>query len=182
MNPLMEYASFGRRTGALFLDWFILFIPFAVANHIVPILGGVIVFVLYAPILESSALEATLGKYWMGIQVKDAVGRRVSFKTALLRNIAKIFSTSFLFLGFIPALFTRQKQSLHDLMVGTIVVFGRSESTVASAWENSVRNLFRSPLTAESAISKLEKLQDLRERGALTEEEFQAQKSKLQFE
>lgn len=168
---------------ALLLDAVILFVPCATAGHIIPVVGSLVVWFFYAPILESSEIRATLGKHLVDIQVTDTMGRRISLRTATVRNILKFISSLLLFIGFVFALFTQKKQTLHDLLADTVVVYGRSEKSIADAWMASVRELFHSGSWSTSgssgAISQLERLQALRDKGALTEEEFQEQKRKI---
>jgi uncharacterized RDD family membrane protein YckC len=181
--PQGQYASFGRRFLALLLDFMILFIPASIMGQIVPVVGSLVVWFFYTPMFESSELRATLGKHLMGIQVTDAMGRRVSFRTSLIRNVLKIISSALCFFGYLIALFTSKRQTLHDLLAETLVVYGRSERPIADAWLESVRDLFQAtPLATgslNSSLSQLERLQELRNSGALTEEEFQAQKAKI---
>ncbi|MEK7356959.1 MAG: RDD family protein [Bdellovibrionota bacterium] len=183
------YSSLGRRVVALFLDGLIFAIPCAIANSLIPVIGGIIAWFFYAPILESSEIRATLGKHLMGIQVADLSGRRISLKAAVIRNLLKIVSSALLFLGFVVALFTRRKQTLHDLLADTVVVYGRSETSVPEAWVASSKEVFSMGQavisekfpgsSGDSVVTQLEKLQALREKGAITEEEFLTAKAKI---
>lgn len=188
----LEYASLGRRFLAALLDGLILCIPCAIANSLVPFVGGIVIWFFYAPILESSEIKATLGKHLMGIQVVDLSGRRISLRAATLRNLLKVVSVIIVFIGFFFALFTKKKQTLHDMLAETVVIYGRSERSVPDTWIEALKDLFNfnsdlSPNTQksftaetnESVISQLERLQSLRDRGTLTEEEFLKQKEKL---
>jgi uncharacterized RDD family membrane protein YckC len=87
-----------RRLGALLIDGFILGVMSFFAEHMVPWLGSLIIWFLYAPILESSEIRATLGKHLMGIQVVDLNGYRISFRSAVIRNLMKIVSGAILFI------------------------------------------------------------------------------------
>lgn len=192
------YASIGRRLLAFFLDGLIITVPAIIANSLIPILGGVVVWFFYGPVMESSEVRATLGKHLAGIQVSDEMGRKISLKAAVIRNVLKAISSVLLFVGFFFALFTRRKQALHDMLADTFVVYGRSESPVADAWLKNVKDIFGASgarssgdesfsageatilkQEQESALTKLERLQSLREKGALSEEEFQAAKKKI---
>jgi uncharacterized RDD family membrane protein YckC len=82
-------------------------------------LGG---FVAYYAGMESSSLQATLGKMALGIKVTDLHGRRISFLRAFGRLAGKMVSYMILYIGFIMAAFTERKQALHDMMAGTLVV------------------------------------------------------------
>lgn len=172
----MDYASLGRRTVAFLLDVLILLVPMAIATHLIPFVGLVIVLFFYAPILEASELRATLGKHLMGIQVSDAMGRRITLRATVVRNLVKYVSVPLLCFSCFFALFTKKRQALHDLLVDSYVIYGRSLHPIGDAWSTGVKELFH---TQSSTISSLERLQTLRERGAITEEEFQAEKRKL---
>jgi hypothetical protein len=163
----------------MFLDFLILLIPCAIGNHILPIIGGLGILLLYAPILECSSIGATLGKYCCSMQVVDLNGNRISFQAALFRNIIKLFSSALLFFGHFFAIFTLKKQALHDLLADTIVISNRTEGSILDAWVESLREIFLKPFRKSSSdelISQLERLQQLREKGTITESEFLAQK------
>lgn len=185
----LPYASVSRRLGAFIIDGLIVGILGAIASNIVPFLGGLIVWFFYAPILESSEVRATLGKYLMGIQVTDLSGRRISIRSSCVRNILKIVSAAIVFFGFFFALFTRRKQTLHDLLADTVVVYGRSEFPIADAWLATSKEIFRagqSPLStpnsnreSDSIVAQLERLQNLRAQGAISIEEYESAKKKI---
>jgi uncharacterized RDD family membrane protein YckC len=183
----LQYASLGRRILALILDSLILCIPLAIGAHVIPVLGAAIVWFFYAPILESSEIRATLGKHLCGIQVTDLSGRRLSFRASLIRNLLKVVSGILLCIGFFFALFSHKKQALHDMLADSIVVYGRNDSSILDSWTTNVKSVFHSdsgnvgpaPLKQDSRLSELERLQILREKGTLTEEEFQDAKRKI---
>ena len=106
---------------------------------------------LYYSLLESSSRQATFGMRIFRVQVADTNGKRISFGRALLRTVVKLlpFELNHLVLflptpiwgdpnpgfrfGFVvvnalmilyiaTAFLTRRKQSVHDLIAGTIVV------------------------------------------------------------
>lgn len=77
---------------------------------------------LYFAGMESSRHQATVGKMALGIKVVDAQGARLSFGHALGRWFAAALSYLTLYIGFLMAAFTQNKQALHDLVAGTLVV------------------------------------------------------------
>lgn len=77
---------------------------------------------LYYALMESSSHQATLGKMALGIKVVDRNGGRLSFPHALGRWFAAALSYLTLYIGFLLAAFTRNKQALHDMVAGTCVV------------------------------------------------------------
>jgi len=72
--------------------------------------------------MESSRHQATVGKMALGIKVVDVHGARLSFTHALGRWFAAALSYLTLYIGFLMAAFTQNKQALHDLVAGTLVV------------------------------------------------------------
>lgn len=90
------------------------------------IFAGILAFFgnwIYEASMESSALQATVGKMIFGLKVIDLQGRRISFARATGRHFAKIASSMILCLGYIIAGFTARKQALHDMLASTLVVF-----------------------------------------------------------
>ena len=80
-----------------------------------------LVWLLYTSVLESSRLQATLGKLAMFIRVADEEGRRVTLPRALGRNALKVASAIPVCVGFLMAGWTAKKQALHDMLAGCTV-------------------------------------------------------------
>lgn len=164
-SPIFDspYAGFWRRVGAWLIDGVFVTIVFLLLTLVWPglldrstivvdtetgpseirnfefsAIGGVVYAVLYALYkvgLESSRVQATLGKRILGIVVGDMSGRRVAPLTAAFRAwpiwlppaVYGMETLSFL-LGLtalgacIAVAFTRQKQGLHDLMARCLVL------------------------------------------------------------
>ncbi|OLC24818.1 MAG: hypothetical protein AUG06_05230 [Actinobacteria bacterium 13_1_20CM_2_65_11] len=79
-------------------------------------------FWAYFALLESSPLGATVGKIALEIYVTDAHGDPISFARASARYWLKTLSTLTLMVGWLMAAFTPQKQALHDVFAGTLVL------------------------------------------------------------
>jgi uncharacterized RDD family membrane protein YckC len=78
---------------------------------------------LYHALMESSEWQATVGKKALGLVVTDMAGRRMSFWRATGRHFAKIVTNMVpLFIGYIMAGFTAQKQALHDMIAGCLTL------------------------------------------------------------
>ncbi|MNP51361.1 RDD family protein [compost metagenome] len=77
---------------------------------------------LYYAIFESSKLQGTPGKKALGIIVVNSRFDRVTFGHASGRYWSKILSFLTLYVGFIMAGFTKNKQALHDMIASTYVV------------------------------------------------------------
>lgn len=85
-------------------------------------LSYVLISACYYAGMESSSMQATLGKLAVGIKVVDADGARLSRGRALARWAASIASWLTLAVGFLMAAFTERKRALHDLLARTQVV------------------------------------------------------------
>jgi uncharacterized RDD family membrane protein YckC len=134
------YAGFWKRCAAWILDMIILMIPILVIGgviwlgfvstgeisqndfDIVAQILGIVAGWLYWSIMESSPLQATLGKLALGIKVTDSIGERLSFGRASGRHFGKFLSSLVLGIGWIMAGFTRHKQTLHDIVANCLVV------------------------------------------------------------
>jgi len=92
------------------------------------IIAGLINQTLYFSLLESSHLQASLGKLVFGIKVVDQQGARLDFLSCLIRNISKFLSSLIFMLGYLMALLTKNKQALHDLIAGSYVVRSITDS------------------------------------------------------
>jgi len=71
---------------------------------------------------EVSNYQATPGKIALAIRVTDLEGRRVGILRASVRHFAKFLTVLTGFVGFFMAIFTRKRQTLHDLIAGCLVV------------------------------------------------------------
>lgn len=91
------------------------------ATMLVSIALNIVLTWLYYALMESSAMQATVGKLAVGVVVTDLNGNRISFARATGRHFAKILSAMILMIGYIMAAFTERKQGLHDLVAGTLV-------------------------------------------------------------
>jgi uncharacterized RDD family membrane protein YckC len=115
--PMFETAEYAAATSGFSAE--------ASADFTLTPLGGIIVglaSLLYFPVFEGSALQATPGKLALSIKVTDLQGGRIGFGRALLRTLCKILSSLILMIGYIMAGFTARKQALHDMIAGCLVV------------------------------------------------------------
>jgi uncharacterized RDD family membrane protein YckC len=137
MTP--QYAGFWKRFAAFLIDVIILgtgiFILRAILLLLFPNRGSGFAFFLvfaapislifgwiYYAVMESTPVQATLGKMILGIKVTGIKCECLSFGRATARYFAKIFSAVFLCLGFLMAAWTQKKQGLHDIIAGTLVI------------------------------------------------------------
>ncbi|MFC4768159.1 RDD family protein [Effusibacillus consociatus] len=127
-----RYAGFWIRFGANFLDFLVL-TGFTILVYVLldvdfmnPPLGVELTLnlinVLYFVGL-TALYGQTLGKMAVGIRVIKQDGRKVSWGTALLREIiGKLVSAIILMIGYIMAAFDSKKRALHDRIADTYVV------------------------------------------------------------
>ena len=119
----MTYASIGRRFIAAIIDGIILSaisVFFARIIFFLPV--SLIIHFFYKPIFESSNARATPGKYLAEISVVRSNGDQLSIKDAYVRYVFSWISGIMLGLGFVMALFTKKKQTFHDIFADTVVV------------------------------------------------------------
>lgn len=86
---------------------------------------------LYFAFLESSENQATLGKQTIGIIVTDNKGNKITFLRATGRHFARILSSLPLLIGYLLPIWTKKKQTLHDMLTDTVVVKKNSISDEA---------------------------------------------------
>lgn len=129
--PGLQPADFGRRLVAYLFDVSILAFGSLLINVVVSgstaSLGGWIVWYivlgfLYCPVMESSSVQATLGKMAVGIIVTDLSGNQIDFEQATKRHSSKLLSYLLVFIGFLMGGFTQKKRTLHDRLSGCLVI------------------------------------------------------------
>ena len=134
------YAGFWIRVGAYLIDYVILTIAAFIAMFLLGLaLGlstgapsaasGIGLFLawllfpwLYAALFESGPRQATLGKQAVNLKVTDLQGNRISFGRATGRYFAEWITGMTLGIGYVMTAFTAKRQSLHDMIAGTVVV------------------------------------------------------------
>jgi uncharacterized RDD family membrane protein YckC len=128
---LMAAAIDQLLVGGIFIIIAFIAILFITDSELRPVVGLSIVAMapvanfIYHVLMECSAKQATLGKQAIKIKVCDTDGQRISFGRSAWRNFAKVFSAATFFIGYLLAFFTRQKQALHDILAGTLVMKDR---------------------------------------------------------
>jgi uncharacterized RDD family membrane protein YckC len=182
----MGYAAFIKRCGAYILDQFIIAViclplayllskgASAYSNQLYSSFWGLYILVgwIYFAKQESSPAQATWGKKLLAIKVTDSNGERISFAKASGRFFSRFVSAMVYGIGFLMAAWTEQKQALHDKMCDTYVV---TSETDASFFRNT-----SGPRKSTDHIStQLKSLDELRQKGILTNSEFEESKKKV---
>lgn len=138
----LPYASFWQRAIAFLIDSAILYIINTLVSGIfqlstsitdvkdllVSCLISIVIGWTYYSIQESSSKRATLGKRAVGLQVTDINGEQISFWRATGRYFSAYLSALLLFVGYLMMPFTPKRQTLHDLIAGTIVIRSSSRT------------------------------------------------------
>jgi uncharacterized RDD family membrane protein YckC len=96
---------------------FYFFFPFSLHNAVEWSVAWI-----YFAAMESSQLQATLGKLALGLAVTDMNGQRISFARASGRYWSKLISEFTFGIGYMMAGWTQQKQALHDIVASCLVI------------------------------------------------------------
>jgi uncharacterized RDD family membrane protein YckC len=143
-----RYATFWIRAGAYIIDYALTILAVGVAGAIfaiasvsvfgagpteafldeksiaVNVIGTVIALAYYA-YFSAGPWQATPGKRICGIYMIRTNGKRVDAPFAVLRNFAYLVSAIPLGFGFLMVFWTDERQALHDMLMGTRVVYGK---------------------------------------------------------
>lgn len=85
-------------------------------------------FIIYHAIFNSGG-RVSLGKFLMGIKTITLNDKPLTFGKAFLRGFIILVEAFTFFIGFIFAIFTKEKQAIHDMAVNTTVVSTREKTT-----------------------------------------------------
>ncbi|MFM7290158.1 MAG: RDD family protein [Planctomycetia bacterium] len=83
---------------------------------------GFVIGAIYYVGLEASAKQGTWGKQIVGLKVTDIEGRRIGVGRAIGRLFARYLSICTCGIGYLLPLFTKNRQTLHDLICGCVVL------------------------------------------------------------
>ncbi len=141
----MTYAGFWRRCVAALIDSLILILPMYALNVAIPYAGSLLLAIFYYPIFESSTIQATPGKYIMGLKILRENGESLTFPRALARMFLKYVSMALLFIGYLIQPFTEKRQTLHDIIAESVVIKDNFLTVPdwVQAWMKQVRYVFR---------------------------------------
>lgn len=157
------YAGFWRRVGAAVADGVIVAIPLALgtyflfpaqvlsrsqdppeatASYLLFLVVYLAVVIAYMAGMESSTLQATLGKRLLRMQVTDMERQRISFLRAVKRGwfywlpialslidllaqfmVFQVIAALFAIVSCAAVAFTERRQALHDITAGCLVLY-----------------------------------------------------------
>ena len=92
-----------------------------IGNGLVEVPLAYMIYVLYGTAFEVSPMQATPGKWLMGIRVISSKGKNMDLTFGFLRNFTKIFSFLTI-IGAFLALFNDGRQTVHDLFGRDFVI------------------------------------------------------------
>lgn len=136
---VLQYAGFWKRFGSIFLDGLILAIPNYAMLFGAMYLGGgfsgepnnyvLLAYIpMYALMIGYEAIMLgwwngqTIGRKTVGVRVVRPDGSPISKGQAWARPILKILFGCLIIFDYVPYFFTKEKTTLHDMVVGTRVV------------------------------------------------------------
>jgi uncharacterized RDD family membrane protein YckC len=134
---VLDLASIGRRFGASFVDGLLMWIPIALMIAIVGFasatsarVNGVWNFWFLVPSVIAVSYQAlmlaargqTLGKMALKVKVVNADGSPITTGQAWGREITRAVLGFLYIIDYIPAFFTKEKTTIHDLAAKTRVV------------------------------------------------------------
>ena len=129
------YAGFDRRAVAVVVDGLLFFFALGLAGAALESINilwayGVVLpaHYLYQVLTITSKRQATLGMRMAGVYVTDVHGNRLSWHRASMRHAAKLL-TFFTGIGPLMALWTKRRQTLADLIVGSVVLVVETAET-----------------------------------------------------
>jgi uncharacterized RDD family membrane protein YckC len=125
--PILAAIGFSMFSGATAADMNDPDVAVGMVGTIMAMVGtywilGMCVQVLYFTFMESSKVQATVGKLALGLIVTDMNGAKLDFGKAFIRNLCRIISNLTMLIGYIIAGFTEKRQALHDIIAGTLVI------------------------------------------------------------
>ena len=122
------YASPWKRLAAFLVDLPLLVILGGVCRVLLPQVTGLEYLAgwIYFAAMESSGLQATVGKKLLGLRVTGRQGNRLGFCRASARYGGKLLSVISLGAGFAMIFFTEEKQAFHDYVAGSVVLDDRA--------------------------------------------------------
>lgn len=152
-KPDFPYAGFWVRFAAMSVDGLIVaIVMMVVALPLFILTGGlaqiaqgqepsplislaeIVITLVYFIALTASRHQATIGKQVFGIYVRPVLGGKVSLLRSTGRFFGYVLSYVTLLIGFIIAAFHKQKRALHDLVAGTVVLYGTPDAIAEAEW------------------------------------------------
>ncbi len=93
-----------------------------VGSFLLVFIAIILINYLYYTLMDSSKFQGTLGKMIVRIKVVDDRGNQINFSRATGRYFVRTLLSGILFIGYIIAIFSDKRQTLHDLLANTVVL------------------------------------------------------------
>ncbi len=124
-----EYPTITRRYLSTFVDFLFILSTVILLSHVLQASSGItgkvrvaivlFMFFAYEPIFSS--LFCTIGQKITGVRVRKRVSlQHISIPAAYLRTLIKVFLG---IISFFTILFDKERRGIHDLVVGSVVVY-----------------------------------------------------------
>ncbi|PPA71023.1 RDD family protein [Jeotgalibacillus proteolyticus] len=134
MNTTTKHAGFGARLVAFLIDGLLISSPFMLISFFVFGTADIEqVAVLYWPYIVIGTLyfigmpvtpmQATVGKYVMGMIVTDEQYQPIKLGKSIGRYFSQILSYLIIFIGYLLIAVTKKKTDLHDMIAGTYIIY-----------------------------------------------------------
>ena len=138
----MTYAGVEKRLVARLIDAVVIIVISTALGFLLGIFGivlaSVIISALYYTLFQGGQWHATIGQRALGIAVVDCNGRYIDYGKAAIRYLSSILSGSLFLFGYLMALFSDNRQTLHDKIADTYVVNAKVQT--GSAHQSPVHN------------------------------------------
>lgn len=130
-QPEYHYAGFAERLVAIFIDRLIFALIISIVfkgyesglrEFLLRCLITVFGIIAYHVYLETSHMQATIGKMVMNLKVIRVDGQRLSIADSIFRYFGSILSVLSLNIGHLMVLLDTKNRALHDHIAGTYVV------------------------------------------------------------
>jgi uncharacterized RDD family membrane protein YckC len=107
-------------------------LPLALAAGWAGLAAGFLAAIVYFGSLEGGPRGQTIGKRALRIRVVDLEGgAQLGFRRACLRHLCRVVSSLPCFLGYAWVLWSRERQTWHDLLSGAVVVEAAAERSLS---------------------------------------------------
>jgi uncharacterized RDD family membrane protein YckC len=83
---------------------------------------GIVVFILYHSISESTRIQGSIGKVVCKLKVVNTEGERIDYPKAIGRNLGKILSSLMCGMGFLNIFWDKNRQAWHDQLAKTYII------------------------------------------------------------
>ncbi len=139
---------------------------------------GALTIGVFLTIIEVFSKGRSIGMFMLGLRVVQVKNRQIIHPiTTLLRNLLRIIPFSFI------SYLAKRPKGFHNLICGTEVIDTTYQNGAFSLLGNNFKDFFKGNILTiknkskssnvnNSNLERLDKLFDLKEKGAITEEEF----------